>query len=538
MVAAVVPAIGRLRQTPVMDAADAVAGDVPDAVAGDAPPLRLPTRALVVLAGPSGAGKSAWARASFRDEQIVSTDDLRALVGEGPHDQRAGNDAFAVLDLVLERRLRRGLLTVVDSLGLDAERRRAWIARARAHGVACHAVAFDTPPALCRARNRARSRPVPARVLSAQLRRCEAVMDELADDGFDAVHGFDALHPPGPVEVVPPPLLHAPAAARRQHEEPVTMRFGLQRSSFQWPDRPQATAQRLADIARAAEDAGFTSLWLMDHMVQVPQVGREWEDLLESYTTLGYLAAVTRRCRLGVLVTAVTFRNVAHLAKIVATLDVLSGGRAVCGLGLGWFQREHDAYGWGLPAVSERYALLEDALRALPLLWGPGAPAFHGTVLDVPEAICYPRPLQERVPILVGGGGERRTLRLVARHADACNVMGEPDVVRRKLSALAEHCAAVGRDPAEIEVTHLTPLLIARDRADLVAQVERGRAAAQTPEAYVERALGGTVEEHVGRFRELADAGVQTAIVSLAGVGDPAPVARFGEVIAAFRPPG
>jgi F420-dependent oxidoreductase-like protein len=272
----------------------------------------------------------------------------------------------------------------------------------------------------------------------------------------------------------------------------------------------------------------------MDHVIQVPQVGREWEDLLESYTTLGYLAAVTQRCRLGVLVTAVTFRNVAHLAKIVATLDVLSGGRAVCGLGAGWFQREHDVYGWDLPPAGERLTLLEDALQLLPRMWGAGAPAFDGEVLQVPEAICYPRPIQEHVPILVGGGGERRTLRLVARYADACNLMGEPDIVRRKLDVLRTHCAQVGREPAEIEVTHLTPLLVAGDRTELADVVARLRGPGQSPETFLERVLGGTVEDHVGRFRALADAGVQTAIVSLAGLDGTAPIERFGQVIAAF----
>jgi alkanesulfonate monooxygenase SsuD/methylene tetrahydromethanopterin reductase-like flavin-dependent oxidoreductase (luciferase family) len=276
----------------------------------------------------------------------------------------------------------------------------------------------------------------------------------------------------------------------------------------------------------------------MDHMLQVPQVGREWEDLPESYTTLGYLAAVTRRCRLGVLVTAVTFRNVAHLAKIIATLDVLSGGRAMCGLGAAWYRREHEVYGLPFPPPADRLALLEDALQLLPLMWGPGAPAFHGRVLRVDEAVCYPRPLQDRVPIVVGGGGERRTLRLVARYADACNFMGEPDTVRHKLEVLRRHCTDTGRDPAAIEVTHLTPLLVTGDRAELAATVDRLRGPSQSPEAFLERVMGGTVDDHVGRFRQLADAGVQTAIVSLAGITDPAPVERFGEVIAAFRAGG
>ena len=179
----------------------------------------------------------------------------------------------------------------------------------------------------------------------------------------------------------------------------------------------------------------------MDHFRQIPQIGRAWEDFLESYTTLAYLAACTDRVRLGALVTGITYRNVAHLGKIVSTLDVLSGGRAVCGLGLAWFEAEHAAYGWEFPSVGRRYAMLEDALRLLPVLWGPGSPAFRGRVLTVPEAMCYPRPLQERIPIIVGGGGERRTLRLAARYADAANVFGDAATVRHKAAVLTEHCA-------------------------------------------------------------------------------------------------
>src|SRR6185437_792135 len=142
---------------------------------------------------------------------------------------------------------------------------------------------------------------------------------------------------------------------------------------------------RLRAIAEAAEQAGFDAIYVMDHFRQIPQVGRAWDDFLESYTTLAYLAACTSRVQLGALVTGITYRNVAHLGKIVATLDVLSGGRATCGLGLAWFAAEHAAYGWPFPAVAERYALLEDALRLLPVLWGPGSPPFEGTVLTVPE---------------------------------------------------------------------------------------------------------------------------------------------------------
>ena len=179
-------------------------------------------------------------------------------------------------------------------------------------------------------------------------------------------------------------------------------------------------------------------------------------------TTLAYLAGVTERIRLGTLVTGITYRNLAHLAKIVATLDVLSGGRALCGLGAGWFEREHDLYGWAFPPLRERHARLEDALQLLPLMWGPGAPRFEGRTVTVSEAVCYPRPLQERIPILVGGSGEKRLLRLVARHADACNLFGDPDNVRAKLAVLHGHCAAEGRDPAAITVTHLGAARVVR----------------------------------------------------------------------------
>ncbi len=261
----------------------------------------------------------------------------------------------------------------------------------------------------------------------------------------------------------------------------------------------------------------------MDHFIQIPQVGRHWDEMLDSWTTLGFLAGHTTTVTLGTLVTGVTYRNVAHLAKMAATLDVLSGGRAVCGLGAAWFEREHKAFGFDFPPVRERFRLLEDALRLLPVMWGPGAPSFEGDVISVPEAICYPRPIQERIPVLVGGGGERRTLRLVARYADACNLFGDPATVRHKLEVLHRHCAEVGRDPGAVRVTHLSSAHVAEDDTPL----EKVQAGAPT------RAAVGTVEEHVGRFRELAEAGVETAIVRMGELGVAA-IERFAPVIAAF----
>jgi F420-dependent oxidoreductase-like protein len=373
------------------------------------------------------------------------------------------------------------------------------------------AVAFDVSAAECRARNAARPRPVPAKAIAAQLKRWPAARAELPEDGFDAIHV------PGPVRVVDRQLVHAPEAARRQEEDPMSLEFGLQIATFEWPGGPSEIAARLAGVAEAAEDAGFTSLWVMDHFIQIPQVGRHWDGMLDSWTTLGFLAGRTRTATLGTMVTGVTYRNVAHLGKMAATLDVLSGGRAVCGIGAAWFEREHKAYGWDFPPARRRLDLLEDALQLLPLMWGPGAPSFEGKVVTVAEAVCYPRPLQDRIPILVGGSGEKRTLRLVARYADACNFVGDPDTVRRKLAVLHGHCADVGRDPAAVRVTHLGSALVTDD-------AEAGQSAA---------AVAGTVEEQVGRYRELAEAGVQTAIVRLADLDEDA-VGRFAPVVGAF----
>ncbi|MGI9614803.1 MAG: LLM class flavin-dependent oxidoreductase, partial [Acidimicrobiales bacterium] len=252
--------------------------------------------------------------------------------------------------------------------------------------------------------------------------------------------------------------------------------------------------------------------------------------------TLGFLAAKTERMTVGAMVTCVTHRNIALLGKIIATLDVLSGGRARCGLGVGWFEREHRAYGYRFPPVGERYELLEDALRFLPLLWGSGSPPFEGTHLSSPEAICYPRPLQSKVPILVGGSGERRTLRLVAEHADACNLFGEPETVRRKIEVLAEHCATFDRDPAEVEITQLSPILSAPDSRSLRGRIAELAPSTVSPEEFAERVAAAPAEVHVERFSSLAEAGVQTAIVSLADVGHPGAVADFAPVIDALRP--
>ena len=473
---------------------------------------RLPDPCLVVIVGPAGCGKSTWAARSFRPEQVISSDRLRAMVGTSEKDQRAGTAAFEVLDLVVDHRLRRRLTTVIDSTALEATRRRGYVEIARRRGVPIVAAVFDVPEREVRRRNRQRPDPVPSTALSAQLRSLGPVLAGIAAEGFDAVISAEDHD----VVLVPPQLVDAPAAARRQQEDPMPLTFGLQLPRFTWPGGSGDIAAKLAAIAGEAEDAGFASIWLMDHYLQIPQVGREWDEMLEAYTTLGYLAGRTSRASLGTLCTGITYRNIAALGKIVATLDVLSGGRAMAGLGIGWFEREHHLYGWEFPPRRRRYELLEDALQLLPLLWGKGSPRFEGRTVTVPEAISYPRPLQDHIPILVGGSGERRTLRLVARYADACNLFGDAATVRHKVAVLQQHCADIERDPAEVTVTNLTAAHVIDSSDDRPTE------------------NAGTVDEQIGRYRAFADAGVQTAIVSLPDVAEGG-IERFAPVLAAFR---
>jgi F420-dependent oxidoreductase-like protein len=312
------------------------------------------------------------------------------------------------------------------------------------------------------------------------------------------------------------------------------LRFGLHLSSFEVPGGPGELGERLADVAARAERAGFESLWVMDHFRQIPQLGRPWEAMPEASVMLATLATATRTATIGCLVHCVTYRNPALLGRIVATLDVLSGGRVWCGLGAGWYEPEHAAYGWPFPSVRERLDLLEDALELFPLLWGPGAPRFEGRRITVPEAMCYPRPLAGRVPILVGGGGERRTLRLVARYADACNLTGDVETVRHKVAVLTGHCADVGRDVGAVQVTHLSTALVARDETALARQLD-ARRPTRGVRRWESRVTPGIVADHVLHARALRDAGVQHVIVSLEGVWDSTAVEDFGEVIAAFR---
>jgi F420-dependent oxidoreductase-like protein len=235
------------------------------------------------------------------------------------------------------------------------------------------------------------------------------------------------------------------------------MELGIHFANFTLPGGPEAIAPILSGTARAAEDAGCSTFTLMDHYFQMEEFADRREPMLEGYTSLGFLAGRTERLTLGLMVTGVTYRHPGLLAKIVTTLDVLSGGRAQLGIGAAWYEREHLAYGVPFPPVAERFERLEETLQICHQIWSDDDGPYEGTHYHLAETICSPRPISSpRPPILVGGSGERKTLRLVARYADACNLFAlDPAEVAHKLDVLERHCADVERDPADIRRTIL-----------------------------------------------------------------------------------
>lgn len=475
--------------------------------------MSLPDPALVVLVGASGSGKSTWAAQRYRAEEVVSSDALRGVVGSGPHDLDASADAFAVLEAVVTARLGRRLTTVVDTLGFDADRRRGWLAQARAAGLPAVVVLLDTPDEVCRRRNARRDRPLPARSLAGQLARRRVVAAEVAQEEWDVVETVREL----PEAVPEAPAVAGDATATGERTASTGVDVLVQVSRFPWGEDPMAW---LRDMALAADEAGFAGLALMDHLIQIPQVGRAWEPIPEPWVALGAVAGLGTRLRLGTLCTPVTFREPGITAKAAATLSVLNGGRAFVGIGAGWWEREHAAYLLPLLPAAERLDDVDRAIRVMRALWAPGTKEFTDGVVWLPETTCYPRPVAP-IPVIVGGGGERRTLRIAAELSDACNlVTSDPVVLQHKISVLRQHCADVGRDPAEVAVTVLDLPVVGRDRDDVWARVERlrGRAAAA---AYAARTHAGTVADHRDRHAALAGLGVTTVFLSTPDLDGP-----------------
>ena len=249
------------------------------------------------------------------------------------------------------------------------------------------------------------------------------------------------------------------------------IRLGLQIPNFTFPGvAPDQLFEAVSTLAVTGEQSGFDSIWVMDHFYQLPLLGAPDAAMFEAYTLLGALAARTTTARLGTLVTGVTYRNPAELAKEVTTLDVISQGRAVLGIGAAWHDVEHEALGFDFPPVGERMDRLEEALVICRAMFRGERPTFNGRYYRVKEAINSPAPIQPGgPPILIGGGGEKRTLKLVAQHADALNVIAGRDELPHKLEVLTKHCADVGRDPATINKTWLTTAMVGASEADAAA---------------------------------------------------------------------
>ena len=286
------------------------------------------------------------------------------------------------------------------------------------------------------------------------------------------------------------------------------MRIGLQIPNFTWPGGAAVIRPRLAEIARTADQAGFASLWVMDHFFQIQNVGQVDEPMLEGYSALSYIAAVTERALLGTMVTGVIYRHPGILVKTVSTLDVLSGGRAYFGIGAAWNERESRGLGVPFPPIKERFERLEEALQITNQMWSGQVAAYHGKHYQLEETLCIPQPLsQPHPPILIGGSGEKKTLRLVAQYADACNLFAfaGPVVIRAKLEVLKRHCEKVGRPYEQIERTALWATNLGP---------------------------GGVTPAQVIEFcRGMASAGVQHLILSMPNVYEIKPLEVFGKEI-------
>ncbi|HVD64150.1 MAG TPA: LLM class F420-dependent oxidoreductase [Lapillicoccus sp.] len=284
------------------------------------------------------------------------------------------------------------------------------------------------------------------------------------------------------------------------------MKWGLQVSDFTWPDAPRSIGPTFARVARDADQAGMASLWVMDHFFQIRSIGPSEHEMLEGYSALAYAAGVTERITLGTMVTGVTYRYPGLLIKTVTTLDVLSSGRAWLGIGAAWNEEEHRGLGVPFPSTKERFERLEETLQLAHQMWSGDDSAFEGRhhqlerPLNSPPALSTPHPR-----ILVGGGGEKKTLRLVAQYADACNIfdMG-PDAVRAKYDVIRRHCEAVGRDDDDIEKTVLTRVDFAKESDD-------------------------SIVDRVGR---LGDVGTQHVIFGVARVWEPGSLDRVPGLVA------
>jgi F420-dependent oxidoreductase-like protein len=292
-------------------------------------------------------------------------------------------------------------------------------------------------------------------------------------------------------------------------------------------------------LAATAEKAGFDSVWVMDHFYQLPNIGPRTEPMLEGYTTLAGIAARTKKVRLGTLVTGVTYRNPAFLAKEATTLDIVSSGRAILGLGAAWNEDEHRGYGYEFPPVGERISRLEEALQICRAMFREKEATFEGRYYQVHGALNFPKPIQPNgPPIMIGGGGEQRTLKLVARYADMCNIFGDVATVQHKMDVLERHCETVGRDPSTIVKTRLGSLLIRKTDAEADRAFQQVLKRPGINEEYVRTLfIVGGPDRVAEQAQKLLDAGLDGLIFNMPHMEDPEAIELAGQTLAALQQP-
>src|SRR3954466_2833583 len=304
--------------------------------------------------------------------------------------------------------------------------------------------------------------------------------------------------------------------------------------NFNWPDTPpEAFFDKLVEIATTAERSGFSCISMMDHLHKIPPVTGPANWMMEGNTILAALAARTSSINLGLIFGGVTYRNPALLAKLTTTIDVISGGRAVLGLGAAWFEEEHRAYGFDFPPLKERFERLEDALNITRMMFTEDVATYEGKHYRVHGAFNNPKPIRGDIPILIGGSGERKTLRFVAKYADGSNLFGDVERVKHLLGVLEGHCETFDRDPAEITKTRMGRVYIAETHEAAEAKFAPVLAASNDPERERAQAFIGEPSEVAAQVQAYLDAGLDGITFSMPDVWDLEAVALAGETISA-----
>src|SRR5919107_5336118 len=304
------------------------------------------------------------------------------------------------------------------------------------------------------------------------------------------------------------------------------MQFGLQHPNFNFDYNSQGNgffdiADSLKNLVTKAENSGFDSFWVMDHFHQIQFVGRPEDPILEGWTVISMLAGITTKIKLGTLVTGIIYRYPSVLAKIAATLDILSKGRLFMGIGAAWNEQESLAYGISFPSNQERLLRLEEAIQIIRKMWTEEPyTSFNGKYYQIINAYCNPKPIQKpSPPILVGGSGEKKTLKIVAKYADACNLFGSPETVRKKLDILKEHCKSVGRDYSSILKTKLSAIIV-DDNNDMAKNRVRKTFGGIPEEQIKEFVIYGTPEDVSRQIETFEQVGIQYLTVNLEPYGE------------------